>query len=108
VAGGEREAMTIDGDDPRNDGIRCRVKRPWTTGRLRRGQMVRPAIVGAVAVLLSLSAGVQTPGIAIFSFADTSCGAWGKSATNEAARAQYSIGFGASSPATTQATRTIK
>ena len=31
--------------------------------------------------------------IAIFSYSDTSCGAWGKSATNKSLRAQYSSWF---------------
>ena len=47
----------------------------------------------AVVVLVALAAiGMQaspSPPMAIFSFQDTSCGAWVKSGTDESARAQY-------------------
>ena len=48
----------------------------------------------AIAVMASLSAQAQsTVTIAVFSYQDTSCGAWVKSAESDVARAQYRSWF---------------
>lgn len=50
--------------------------------------------VFAILALLAAQAGAPTDEpVAVFSFQDTSCGAWTRSAANEAARAQYQYWF---------------
>ena len=54
---------------------------------------IKTAFVTAYLLLSTSIALGQDKPLAVFSYADTSCGAWTRSATREAARAQYASWF---------------